>query len=390
MAATIGRIIPIALCVTTLNCMLGTALAQSRDPLPEVRERLKIEAQRIEKEVQDGRMRAYRLFRNDPDKALDVLKGLIGTLRKDTAVSEERRKLLMETLQRDLGNVRALSGVRRTTTTEPAAAAARIDARRATDPRVGEGAKSAYDTAAERLRQMNGRVAEARQVRDRSGDRLMGTLAKVDNAAVPPRSDYDLPDDWVEKSKRRSSAVKLTDTEKAILEALKKPVKVDYNMATLQSVLDHLSKQMGQEVLVDKQSLDEANVTYDTPITLRFNKPISARTALKRVLADVGLTYVIRRETIEVTTVARAREMMTVRTYYVGDLLGVVSPLLPAVVNDFQMIQAIGIILNQIQSLEPESWEGRGGPGTVTFDPARMALVVKQSAEIHHMLNGLR
>ena len=147
---------------------------------------------------------------------------------------------------------------------------------------------------------------------------------------------------------------------------------------------------MGQNILLDKQSLEEANITYDSPITLRFNKPVSARTALKRVLADVGLTYVIRKESIDVTTVARAREMLTIRTYYIGDLMGVVSPLVPAAVNQFQMIQAVGAILSQIQGIDPESWEGRGGAGTVSFDAVRMAIVVKQSAEVHYMLNGLR
>lgn len=388
MAAAIRRIIPFALCVTTATAFAGAALAQPRDPLPEVRERLKIEAQRIEKKVQDDRMRAYRLLRSDPEEALDLLKGLIGTLRKDTALSEERRKSLVDVVQRDVGNVRALSSVRRNV--EPAAAAARIDPRRTPDPRVAAGGKSAYDTAAQRIQQMNGRVAEARSFRDRRGDRTTNALTGVDKSSVPARSEYDLPDDWKEKSKRRSSAVKLTDKEKAILEALKKPVKIDYNMETFQSVIDHLSRQMGQDIIVDKQALGEANIGYDTPITLRFNKPVSARTALKRVLADVNLAYVIRKETIEVTSVQRAREMMTVRTYYVGDLLGVVSPLLPAVVNDFQMIQAVGIILNEIQKIEPESWQDKGGPGTVTFDPVRMAIVVKQSAEVHYMLNGLR
>lgn len=391
MAAAIRRIIPFALCVTTWAGFAGAALAQSGDLLPEVRERLKVEAQRIEKEVQDGRMKAYRLLRNDPEEAVDLLKGVIRTLRGDTPLTEERRKLLLVVVQRDLSNVRVLANVRRTA--EPAVAAAavaRTEVRRGPDPRVAEGAKSAYDTAAQRIRQMNGRVAEARDLREKRGDRTSNTLAGVDKSAVAPRSDYDLPDDWLEKSKRRSAAAKLTDKEKAILEAFKKPIRVDYSMETFQSVLDDLSRKMGQDILIDKQSLEEANITYDTPITLRFNKPVSARTALKRVLADVGLTYVIRKETIEVTTLARAREMLTVRTYYVGDLMGVVSPLLPAVANDFQMIQAIGIILNEIQNIEPESWEGKGGPGTVTFDPVRMAIVVKQSAEVHYMLNGLR
>ncbi|HEY7330075.1 MAG TPA: hypothetical protein VH592_20735 [Gemmataceae bacterium] len=388
MAVAIRRNIPFTLCVTTLAWFASSLPAQSNDPLPEVRERLKIETQRIEKQVQDGRMKAYRLLRRDPEEAFDVLKELIGTLRKDTVLTEERRTSLLAVVERDLGSVRALASVRRVV--EPAAEAPRIEQRRAPVPRVAEGAKSVYDTATQRIQQMNRGVAEARNVRDRRNDRHTATMAGVDQATVPPRSDYDLPDDWLEKSKRRSPTAKLTENEKAILEALKKPIKVDYNMETLQSVIDHLSRQMGQDILLDKQSLEEANVKYDTPITLRFNNPVSARTVLKRVLADVGMTYVIRKETIEVTTLARAKEMMTVRTYYIGDLMGVASPLLPAVANDFQMIQAMGIILNEIQNIEPESWEGKGGAGTVSFDPVRMVIVVKQSAEVHYMLNGLR
>jgi hypothetical protein len=82
--------------------------------------------------------------------------------------------------------------------------------------------------------------------------------------------------------------------------------------------------------------------------------------------------------------------MLTTRTYYLGDLVGVGNPLLPAVANQFQMIQAIGTIINQIQGIDPESWEGRGGPGTISFDPVRMALIIRQSAEMHYMLNGMR
>jgi hypothetical protein len=39
-------------------------------------------------------------------------------------------------------------------------------------------------------------------------------------------------------------------------------------------------------------------------------------------------------------------------------------------------------------NVEPESWKINGGPGTIVFDPARLMLVVKQTAEIHYMLGG--
>jgi hypothetical protein len=382
------RIVPLALAWTTLALLAGGAAAQSRDPLPEVRERLKIEAQRVNKEVQDGRMKAYRLLRSDPEGSVEILKRLTRMLRDDTSLSEESRTTLLRTLARDIENVRALSSIRRTT--EPAAAASRIEARRATTMPAADAQRSVYDAATARIREVQARSNQARDLRTTRGDRLTGTIAQVDKSAVPAGSDYELPADWAEKSKRRSAAMKMTEQEKAILNSLTKLLKVDFDKETLQSVIDDLSRQMGQNILLDKQSLDEANVTYDTPITLRFNKPVTARTALKRVLADVGLTYVIRKEAIEVTTLARAREMMTTRTYYIGDLIGIASPMLPAIANQFQMVQAIGIIINQIKGIDPESWEGRGGPGTIAFDPVRMALIIKQSAEVHYMLNSSR
>jgi hypothetical protein len=53
------------------------------------------------------------------------------------------------------------------------------------------------------------------------------------------------------------------------------------------------------------------------------------------------------------------------------------------------MMQAIGTIISSIQGIDPDSWDVRGGPGTVTFDPVRMSLIIRQSAEMHYMLNGI-
>lgn len=388
MSAALRRIVPVTLCVLTLGVLAGPTAAQSRDPLPEVRERLKIESQRVEKEIHDGRLRAYRLLCTDPNGSYDIIKSLIGMLRKDTSLSESRRETLGKTLERDIENLRALAGARRVA--ESTAAAPRIEVRRTPDPRSTTDSRSAYDAASSRFNSMSGRVIESRGLREKRGDRFTAAITQVDKSAVPSASDYEFPPDWLEKSKRRSPLAKLTAQERALLDALKKPVKIDYNMDTFQSVIDDLSKKLGQTILLDKQAMEEAGVTYDSPITLRFDKPISARTALKRVLADVGLTYVIRKENIQVTSNARAKEMLTTRTYYVGDLVGVVNPMYPAIANQFQMVQAIGMLISQIQNIDPESWEGRGGPGSISFDPTRMSLVVKQSAEVHYMLNGGR
>jgi hypothetical protein len=83
--------------------------------------------------------------------------------------------------------------------------------------------------------------------------------------------------------------------------------------------------------------------------------------------------------------------MMVVRTYYLGDLMGLMDLRLPPVVNQLQMAQNVAYIIDLIKhSVDPDSWadNGRDGPGTIAFEPLTMSLVVRQSAEVHFMLGG--
>ncbi len=53
------------------------------------------------------------------------------------------------------------------------------------------------------------------------------------------------------------------------------------------------------------------------------------------------------------------------------------------------MAQTIQLIMQTIvQNVEPSSWQVNNpdAGGTITFDPVRMAIVVKQTAEMHLML----
>jgi hypothetical protein len=378
------------LCVAVLGaCLAGRAPAQENvDPLQRVRQLRAVEAQRVEKEFRDGRDYAYRVVASDLDKAIDRIKDLLALLDKDESLAGSRRDQLIRTLKRDIPFLQSLAAERRARSAEAAARATRIELRREPDPRRSADQKSAFDTARSRVESMGTAVADARSLRGQIADRTLGTLRKVDESAKPSASDYELPPDWVEKSKRRSPENKLTRREKALLDALKAPISVDFNNDTFSSVIEYLQKVTGQTILVDKQALEEANVTYDTPVTLRLPK-VSTRTVIKRLLADLGLTYVIKDEAIQVTTPARAQEMMVTRVYYIGDLVGVVDPLLPAALNDLQAAQAIGTIIQTIQSqVEPQSWSANGGNGTIVYDPIRMSLVIKNSAEMHYMLGG--
>src|SRR5262249_10744736 len=141
-------------------------------------------------------------------------------------------------------------------------------------------------------------------------------------------------------------------------------------------------------------------------------------TLLRKILSDLGMTYVIKEETIQATSAQRAREMMTVRRYYVGDLLAGMGALgtltgpqaalanagiLPGGIQNFgglplatpanaqnlamQKMESVKQLIDLIQSsVDAQTWQANGGSGTITFHAPSMSLVIKQSAEVHALL----
>src|SRR5262249_29044535 len=156
-------------------------------------------------------------------------------------------------------------------------------------------------------------------------------------SALPDSRDYRLPKDWAEKTRKRSDAIKMTAKEKAIMEALNSTMDVDFTAATFSDVLDHLRKKLKVDISVDRRGLTEVNVNdSDTTVTLKMRS--SVRTVLKRMLANLNLAYVVKDESILITSQARAKEMTTTRTYYLGDLVAVTDLRLPAVTSALVML----------------------------------------------------
>ena len=142
----------------------------------------------------------------------------------------------------------------------------------------------------------------------------------------------------------------------------------------------------------DRTSLQEAQVTTDSPSSLTI-KNAASRSVLRKVLGDLGLTYIVKNEAIQVITPERAAKEMTVKTYYIGDLLqggmfaqsGIrFNPWL----DQIQAMQNVMSIIQMVETIDPGSWQKNGGQGSITFNAAAMALVIKQTAELHNMLGG--
>src|SRR5207249_4731126 len=90
--------------------------ADGKDPLQDARDRMKVEAQRVEKVFAEERAAAYALVRSsNPNvvEATEKLQKLLAMIRKDGSLEPRRRKVLLVTLEWDLEKVKEIAAERR-------------------------------------------------------------------------------------------------------------------------------------------------------------------------------------------------------------------------------------------------------------------------------------
>jgi hypothetical protein len=386
----------LAVFVPLASFSLSAAFAQApgdRDgSLLEQQRRLEdLRAQRMETEVREALREAERVGRTDPAQAVAKLKAALINLEDDLALSQARRNELARTLTARIRHWNAESDRADRQSPDLSGRVARPTPIPQAQP-GRPGSEDPRDRAAERIRQTNEIVGNGKSLNKQQGRAFSEASRDVARSASPPHESMDFPADWRERISRPTrQSVKMTAKEKAILEALQRPIAVDFDKVRLEEVIDYLEKATGLTIFLDKKALEDASASYDSPITMHARQA-SVRTVLRKVLGDVGLTYVVKDETIEVVTPTQAKEMLVARTYPVGDLIGLVDFRLGPVLTQVQMLQNIRQLLDLIQStIEPASWEanGHGGSGTIVFYPATMSLIVKQSAEVHYKLGGI-
>lgn len=239
-------------------------------------------------------------------------------------------------------------------------------------------------------------LADARAMSDLMNKRWTVVMNDVPRSAIPPIGDIEFPADWKEKTERRKklNELKLTPKEKSIIEALDTVVSIAVIGRPLQEVLQDLSTQMNESILVDPKSLADLGIDLNKPVTLQA-KGLSARTVLRQVLGGAGLTFVMKDEAIQVVTAERARDMLVTKVYYLGDIVQGVGPFGGAprwgpFLDTEQTLANVKLITDAIQaSIDPLSWRDKGGgPGSITFHYPSMSLIVRASTEIHATLGS--
>ncbi|MBA4063703.1 MAG: hypothetical protein C0501_08320 [Isosphaera sp.] len=393
------------------------------DPVAEARARQQVADQRAEADVLTALRDADRQAKTNPVKAAQALKSAqVNIVDLSPALSAETRKTLTDLLAR---RIAALEG-RPLPNPEPVVVGAKPDRKAAYEAYVAEAkaVKEGVDRVARfkaaglnkdadreiallakaypnnpaviRLGEQDAfanRVEDSVEFARQQNERITLALNDVMRSSLPAKGDIEFPADWKEKTKRRLKGVELTDAEKKLVEALNKPVTVDWNNRPLDEALQELSNVLDQKLFLDKQSLDALGTDLRKGVTVQANG-VAARTVLRQVLAANGLTFVVKDQVLQVVDVEKARNMLTTRVYYLGDLVTGVGPFAGSLTwgpfLDFQQTAAnVDTIIKAItSSIDPLSWKDKGGPNSITFHVPSMSLIVRASTEVHASLGS--
>jgi hypothetical protein len=133
-------------------------------------------------------------------------------------------------------------------------------------------------------------------------------------------------------------------------------------------------------VVLDHKGLEDAGLDLDTPVTFT-GQGTTARAALRQLLADLDLTWMVQGESLVVTTKEKAAEHLPIRLYPLPWSYSTQGAI------DFQSL--IDVIQNTVGG--PGAWADGGGNGAIRplGEGGDAVLVVSQTAEVHDEIEVL-
>ncbi len=147
--------------------------------------------------------------------------------------------------------------------------------------------------------------------------------------------------------------------------ALDHPTTQTYVETPLQDALQQLSRTHDIPIVVDRRALEELGLSADEPISLSLMN-VSLRSFLRLMLRPLDLTYVIKDEVMQITTVEAAEQNLVVEMYG-----------FPAELTE----KSDKVLKSLTSAVTPDAWDALGGPCTVTA--IDNVLIVSATENIH-------
>ncbi|MCS6976753.1 MAG: hypothetical protein NZM31_07035, partial [Gemmatales bacterium] len=288
-------------------------------------------------------------------------------------------------------------------------------------------------------------LSSEEQIRLAKSNGFSDAMVDVARAAAPP-SGSDLPmsygdkEQWFVNSEKRKGKVSLhvkplSPEDKEVANKLNTVISVDFKNKPLIEVLDELREMTGINIVPDRQYIEMDGIQLEQPVTLPLDR-VPVKTALRLILHNARLTYVIQDGVVLVTTPAGEKGKMTRKVYAVADLIVPLdldstsnvfgpgagpNPANNASANGFQVQiynspgdafsnswangappsnpskgrsaatrSMVDTLIQLIQNtIEPASWDTMGGSGHIEYYPIGMSLVVSQTPDIQEQVQLL-
>jgi len=192
-------------------------------------------------------------------------------------------------------------------------------------------------------------------------------------------------------------------SEQTIERTLGASVSLDIQDMPLAQLIEMLRKLANLKVIVDIEAVKAAGVNLQQPLSLKVE--MSFGSALRTLLRQVRLTYAVQDEALHITAEQDPRANLRTVTYNVADLVlpigsgeNELAPFLCRIHNDLTTpaeeayphtpgMTCEDLLMRLIcEKIAPDSWQDRGGMGTMQYFPLGMALVVAQTPDVHERI----
>jgi hypothetical protein len=157
---------------------------------------------------------------------------------------------------------------------------------------------------------------------------------------------------------------------------------LSYSDRSLQDVVKNISDEYGIDIRLDRTALEEAGIGTDSPVTNSL-KNVSLRSALKLILRNLQLTWIIENEVLMVTTAEAANKHFDTCVYSIQGLVDDSDP------------KSVGALVEVIYAcVATDTWAANGG-GEAEVRPLPSGLLVVSHTpavqeEVGALLNKIR
>ena len=172
--------------------------------------------------------------------------------------------------------------------------------------------------------------------------------------------------------------------EDRIRAALRSLTAVDFVDTPLSEAADSLGRAHGITIRLDTRALEDVSLETDTPVSASL-RGVSLKSALRLILEQLDLTYVIRDEVLMITTPEEAQEQQVTRLYPVSDLITYKTP------SGEKWADYDTLITTLSSTIQPDTWEDVGGPGSMAplSYGGTEVIAIRQTDEVHEEIAAM-